>query len=117
MSALERKPSLEIVLLGGGEVEGTRNDGDDPVRDFKRLVEFLRGSHHRVKRLPRLIRFGYTELLDLFKLMDAEDPPHISTSRSSFFAETGRVSGILNWELFLRALKPLVGMERGNGLF
>lgn len=41
MSTLEREPSLEIVFLGGCEVEGTGNDGDNPVRDFERLVEFL----------------------------------------------------------------------------
>jgi hypothetical protein len=40
--------------------------------------------------------------------MDAENTPHIPTSRSSFFAKTGRVSGILNRELFLWALKPFV---------
>ena len=41
MSTLEGEPSLEIVLLGGSEVEGTGNDGDDPVRNLERLVEFL----------------------------------------------------------------------------
>ena len=41
MSTLEREPSLEIVLLGSGEVEGTGDDGDDPVWNFEGLVEFL----------------------------------------------------------------------------
>ena len=108
MSTLERKPSLEIVLLGGGEVEGTGDDGDDPVWDFKGLVEFLRGRHHRVEHLPGLFGVGYTELLDLFKLMDTKDTPHVTTSRPCLFTETGGVSGILDWELFLRTLKPLI---------
>ena len=108
MSTLEREPSLEIVLLGGSEVKGTGDDGGDPVWNFEGLVEFLRSGHHRLEHLPGLFWFSYTELLDLFKLMDAEDAPHISTSRSSFFTETGGVSGILDWELFLRAFKPFV---------
>jgi len=41
MGTLEREPSLEIVLLGGGEVEGTGDDGNDPVWNPKRLVEFF----------------------------------------------------------------------------
>jgi hypothetical protein len=108
MSTLERKPSLEIVLLGGSEVECTGNDGDNPVWDFKRLVEFFCGGHHRVKHLPRLFWLGDTELFDLFKLVDTEDAPHIPTSRSGFFTETGGVSSILDRELFLWTFKPLV---------
>jgi len=41
MGTLERKPSFEIVLLGGSEVEGTGNDGDDPIWNVKGLVKFL----------------------------------------------------------------------------
>ena len=41
MSALEREPSLEIVLLGGSEVEGTGDNGDDPVWNFKGLIKFF----------------------------------------------------------------------------
>ena len=41
MSTLEREPSLKIVLLGGSKVEGTGDDGDDPVWNFKGLVEFF----------------------------------------------------------------------------
>ena len=108
MSTLEREPSLEIVLLGGSEVEGAGNDSNDPVWNVEGLVEFLRGGHHRVEHLPGLFRFGYTELFDLFKLMDAEDTPHISASGSCFFTETGGVSGVFYRELLLWALKPLV---------
>jgi len=41
MSTLEGKPSLEVILLRRSKVEGARNDGDDPIRYFERLVEFL----------------------------------------------------------------------------
>ena len=41
MSTLEWEPGLKIVLLGGSKVEGTGNDGDKPVWNFERLVEFL----------------------------------------------------------------------------
>lgn len=41
MSALEGEPSLKIALLGGSKVESAGNDGDNPVWNSERPIEFL----------------------------------------------------------------------------
>jgi hypothetical protein len=82
--ALEGEPGLEIVLLGGGVVQSTRDDGHDTVWNAKGLVEFLGVGDHVVKLLPGLLWVSEDELLDLLELMDTENTPSITAVRTSF---------------------------------
>ena len=54
---------------------------------------------------------------DFLELVNTEDTPHISTGRPSFFTEAGRVTGVFDRQLGLRRVKPLFGVEGGDGLF
>lgn len=56
------EPSFEIVLLGSGVVEGTRNDRDELVRESEGLVKGFRVGDHVVEHLPRGGRVGDAEL-------------------------------------------------------
>jgi len=59
---LEREPGLQIIFLGGSEIESARNDGDDAVRDAEGLVEAFGIREHNVKHLPGFLWRGYAEL-------------------------------------------------------
>lgn len=117
MSSLEWEPGLQIVLLGSRQVQRARNDGDDLIRDLKRLVELFRGGDHGLEHLPRFLRLRYAELFDFLELVDTEDSPHISARGTRFFTETGRVSCVFDWELFFGTFEPFVRVECGYGLF
>lgn len=113
--SLEREPGLEIVLLGGGVVESSRDDRDDAVWKAEGLVEGFRGGNHFVKGFPRMLRVGNDELLDLLELMHTEDSPCISSVRTGFTTIARRESGVGNWEVVLG--EPFVGVEARDGLF
>mmetsp|Transcript_15509 Transcript_15509/g.41924 ORF Transcript_15509/g.41924 Transcript_15509/m.41924 type:complete len:537 (-) Transcript_15509:794-2404(-) len=83
------EPRLEVVLLGGGVVEGARDDVDHAVRDAERLVELLAVGEHRVLHRPRLIAVGRRDakLLNLLKLVDAEDAELVAAVRARLLPE------------------------------
>jgi hypothetical protein len=114
--SLMREPRLKVVLLRRRVVERTRNDRDELVGKTKGLVERLRVGDHRVEHLPRRARVGDAELLDLFKLVHTEDTENVATGGTGFLAEAGRVTGVLDRELFVRLVEPLVGVHGGNRL-
>jgi len=60
--SLVREPSFNVVLDGGGVVEGSRDDRDDLVRKLQRLVESFRVGGHLFEHLHRLLGLGDTEL-------------------------------------------------------
>ena len=62
---LEGEPSLQVVLLGGGVVESTRNNLDNLVGKTQGLVELLGGVHHVLKCLPGVLGLSKDELFDL----------------------------------------------------
>lgn len=70
--ALEREPGFEIPLLGGGVVEGARDDGDDLVGEAEGLVEFFRGVDHLVESFPGLLGVGDDELFNLSILLTSK---------------------------------------------
>ena len=76
--------SLHVVLLGGGVIERARHDGNNTVRDAQRLVVVLRRRDHFLEHLPRLVVVGRgdAELLDLLKLMHAEDAEGVAAVRA-----------------------------------
>lgn len=117
VTPLEREPSLQIILLRRRQIQRARNDAHDPIRNAQALIERLRVGDHRVEHLPRLLRRGDAELLDLLELVDAEDAPHVAPGGAGFFAETGRVAGILDGKLGVGGFEPFVGVEGGDGLF
>lgn len=49
---LEGEPGFEIVLLGSGVVESSRDDGDDAVGEAEGLVEFFGETDHFVEVFP-----------------------------------------------------------------
>lgn len=114
---LEWEPSFKIVLLASGQVQSTRDDGDDTIRQSQALVEFFTVSDHGFKHLPTLFWFGDNKLLDLLKLVDTEETPHITTSGTCFFTETGRVASVTDRELGLGGIEPLLRVEGGDRLF
>jgi hypothetical protein len=75
------------------------DNADNLVRQSEALVELLRRSQHLFKCLPRLLRVRDEELLDLFELVDAEDAPCVFAVGAGFFAEVGRVAGVLYGEI------------------
>jgi len=113
---LEREPRLEVILLRRCEVQCARDNRHYTVWDPEALIEILRGGNHRIEHLPRLFRLGDAELFNLLKLMHAEDAPHIAPGRARLLAETCRITCVLDGELFLRVLKPLVRVECRDGL-
>lgn len=115
--ALEREPCLQIILLTRCQVQRSRYDGHDAVRDLQALIELFRSANHRVERVPALLRLGDAELLDLLELVHTEDAPHISSGGSCLFAETGGVAGVFDGELRLGRIEPFVGVVCGYGLF
>lgn len=68
---LERKPGLEIVLLGGSVVECARHNGNNLVGKTKRLVKFLGSVDHTVEVLPGLFRLAENELFNLKIWLDS----------------------------------------------
>lgn len=111
IGTLEREPGLQIVLLGSSVVEGPRDDRNNTVRETERLVKVLRVLNHVVKHLPRLLRLSQTELLNLLELVDTENTPGIAAVGTGLLTEAGRVTGVLDGQLFFGLLEPLVGVE------
>ena len=68
-----REPGFQVELLGGGVVEGSGDDADDPVGDVEHLTEGLGVAHHLVQGLPGLVVVwrSYHKLLNLLKLVDS----------------------------------------------
>lgn len=62
---LEWEPGLQIVLFRGSIVQGTGNDSHNVVRELQGLVELLGSGHHVLECLPRVLRLGQDELLNL----------------------------------------------------
>jgi len=116
VSTLEGEPGLQIILLGGSVVQSSRDDRDNTVRKTQGLVEVLRVLNHVVKHLPRLLRLSQAELLNLLKLVHTENTPGVATSSTGLLTETGRVTSILDRELLLGLLEPLVSVEGRDGL-
>src|SRR5690606_19055195 len=79
-----------------------------------RLVEGLGGLDHVLVLLPRLLRLGEAELLDLLELMDAEDAPGVLAVSASLLPEARRRAGIPDGQIL--GLEPLLGVEGRDGL-
>ena len=117
VSPLERKPRLQITLFRRGKIQGATDDRDDAIREPKALVKRLAVGQHRIERVPAFLGRCDDKLFHFFELMDAEDTPHITTGRTGFFSETGRVTSIVNRELCFGVFEPFVGVEGRDGLF
>jgi hypothetical protein len=67
---LKWKPCLKVILFRSSVIERTRDDGDNSVRKFQRLIELLRHRGHVFKRLPGVLGLGEEELFNLNFLLD-----------------------------------------------
>jgi len=63
--ALEREPCFQVVFLGGGIIQCSRDYRHNLVWNPERLVEFLRCCDHLIKGFPRVVRFSQDKLFDL----------------------------------------------------
>ena len=93
------EPAFEIVLGGGGVVEGAGDDGDDAVGEAELLVPLLRGGDHALEFFPALVGLDDAELLDLLELVDTEDAEGITAVAASLLAEARGVSGVADGKL------------------
>lgn len=109
-----REVALNVVLLGSGGVQLSRNDVDDLVREAQRLVELLGNAQKGLVHLPRLLGRGDDELLNLLELMHTEDTPGITTMSASLLTEASRVTGITDGKNL--RVQPLSKMHGSNRL-
>lgn len=116
VGALEGEPGLQIVLLGSSVIQGSRDDRDNTVGETQGLVKLFRVLDHVVKHLPGLLGLSQAELLNLLELVDTENTPGVTASSTGLLAEAGRVAGVLDGQLLLGLLEPLVGVEGRDGL-
>ena len=79
------------------------------------LVEFLTGFDHLLLLLLTLIGLTHHELLDLLKLMHAEDATDIAAGAARLLAEAGGDPGVANGEV--RGLVGLVEVHGAERLF
>ena len=117
VSTLEWEPRLQIVLLRRSKIQRAANNSHKPIRDLQALVKALGVGDHAVEHLPALLRIGDAELLDLLKLVHAEDAPHVAPGAAGFFAEARRVACVLHGKLGVGRLEPFFAVEGGDGLF
>lgn len=62
--------------------------------DTYALEELFRDLDHGFVHLPALLRGTDHKLLDLLKLVDAENAPHVTAVASGLFAEVGGVTSV-----------------------
>lgn len=115
VSVVAREPGLQVVLLGGGVVQGPRNNADHPVGQPQALVELLRNLDHFLMGSPRVFGLAQDELLDLLELVDPEDPPVVLAVGAGLLPEACAEASVLDREGLL--LDPLAPVEARNRLF
>ena len=116
MLALVREPRLEVVLHRRRVVQCARDDRNDAVPEAERLVELLRVHEHFLEHRPAARRVGDAELLDLFKLVHAENAPRVLAVRARLLAEARRVARVPDRELLARLFEPLARVHRRDRL-
>ena len=114
VDAESREPRLNVVLLGGGVVEGARDDGNNAVGDLERLDEVLGSGDHLVESGPGLLGVAEDELLDLLELVDTEHAPRVLAVRAGLLAEARGDAGVEARQIL--ALEPLTAVQRRDGL-
>ena len=114
VGALARKPGLEVVFAGRGEVEVARDNVDDLIREADRLAEILGGLDHGVEHLPRFGGVAEHKLLDLLKLVDPEDALGVAAVRPNLLAEALGDAAVLDRERL--GVDVLLSVVRGNRL-
>lgn len=83
------EPCFQIQFLGGGMVQGSGDNVHDAIWNVEDLAEEFSVANHLVHHFPGFIvmRGGQHKLLDLLKLMDAENASGITTVAANFLTE------------------------------